>query len=154
LDCTRQRFEQERQPAVIKRAGELISGVTAGRYQSVFATKGLNAVELNEGELGRKPLSHWSRGTKEQFYLAMRLAFIEDYCSQEHLEPLPVVMDDVLVHSDGYQRLETASAMIAAFAEKYQVLYFTCRPGDAKVLSQVAPAARRLRLERGKIITV
>ena len=153
LDYTRERFEQERQPAVIKRAGELMRDVTAGRYQSVFATKGLNAVELNEGELGRKPLSHWSRGTREQFYLALRLAFIEDYCSQEHLEPLPVVMDDVLVHADGYHRLEAAGAMIAAFAEKYQVLYFTCRPGDAKVLSQAAPAAHRLRLERGKIIT-
>lgn len=153
LDSTRERFEQERQPAVIKRAGELMSNVTAGRYQSVFATKGLNAVELDEGEHGRKPLSRWSRGTREQFYLALRLAFIEDYCSQAHLEPLPVVIDDVLVHADGYQRLEAASAMIAQFAEKYQVLYFTCRPGDAKVLSQVAPAARRLRLERGKIVT-
>jgi len=153
LDSTRERFEQERQPAVIKRAGELMSRVTAGRYQSVFATKGLNAVELDEGELGRKPLSRWSRGTREQFYLALRLAFIEDYCSQAHLEPLPVVMDDVLVHADGYQRLAAASAMIAQFAEKYQVLYFTCRPGDAKVLSQAALAAKRFQLERGKFVT-
>jgi uncharacterized protein YhaN len=152
LDCTRERFEQERQPAVIKRAGELMSNVTAGRYQAVLASRGLNAVELDEGEQGRKPLSRWSRGTKEQFYLALRLAFIEDYCSQEHLEPLPVVMDDVLVHSDGYQRLATTSAMIAAFAEKYQVLYFTCRPGDADVLSQAAPSAKRYKLERGKFI--
>ncbi|MEO6906278.1 MAG: hypothetical protein ABI210_00155, partial [Abditibacteriaceae bacterium] len=99
LDCTRERFEQERQPAVIKRAGELMNDVTAGRYQTVLASRGLNTVELDEGEHGRKPLSRWSRGTKEQFYLALRLAFIEDYCSQEHLESLPVVMDDVLVHS-------------------------------------------------------
>lgn len=150
LDSTRERFERERQPAVIQRAGELMKLVTAGRYQSVLASRGLDAVELDEGELGRKPLSRWSRGTKEQFYLALRLAFIEDYCSQTHLEPLPVVMDDVLVHSDGYQRLDSASEMIANFAEKYQVLYFTCRPGDADVLSQAAPTAKRFRLERGK----
>jgi uncharacterized protein YhaN len=112
----------------------------------------LDKVELDEGEQGRKPLSRWSRGTKEQFYVALRLAFIEDYCSQAHLEPLPVVMDDVLVHSDGYHRLAAASTMIAAFAEKYQVLYFTCRPDDAKVLSQAAPAARRFQLERGKFV--
>jgi uncharacterized protein YhaN len=61
-------------------------------------------------------------------------------------------MDDVLVHSDGYQRLATTSAMIAAFAEKYQVLYFTCRPGDADMLSQAAPSAKRYKLERGKFI--
>jgi len=154
LDSTRERFEQERQPAVIKRAGELMSGVTLGRYKSVLASRGLNAVELDEGERGRKPLSRWSRGTKEQFYLALRLAFIEDYCSQAHLEPLPVVMDDVLVHSDGYHRLASASEMIAEFAERYQVLYFTCRPGDAEALSQAAPTARRFQLERDSSIKV
>lgn len=146
LEQTRARFEKERQPAVIKRAGALMRDVTAGRYQAVLASGKLNSVELDEGERGRKPLSHWSHGTKEQFYLALRLAFIEDYCSQGNLEPLPVVMDDVLVHADGYHRLAAASSMIAKFAEKYQVLYFTCRPGDADVLSKAAPAARRFRL--------
>ena len=152
LDCTRERFELERQPAVIKHAGELMREVTNGRYQSVLATRGLSAVELDEGEHGRKPLSRWSRGTKEQFYLALRLAFIEDYCSQAHLEPLPVVMDDVLVHSDGYNRLAAASAMIANFAEKYQVLYFTCRPGDAEVLSAASPNVKRFRLQEKTIV--
>jgi len=146
LDDTRLRFEKERQPAVIKRAGELMHNVTAGRYQAVLTSANLSSVELDEGEHGRKPLAHWSRGTKEQFYLALRLAFIEDYCQQGHQEPLPVVMDDVLVHSDGYHRLAAASAMIAAFAEQYQVLYFTCRPGDADILNEAAPTARRFRL--------
>jgi uncharacterized protein YhaN len=152
LEYTRARFEKERQPAVIKRAGELMSDVTAGRYQAVIALNGLDKVELDSGERGRKSLSRWSRGTREQFYLALRLAFIENYCSAEHLEPLPVIMDDVLVHADGYHRLAAAGAMIAAFAEKYQVLYFTCRPGDAEVLCAAAPAARRFRLEAGKVV--
>jgi len=152
LDDTRRRFEKERQPAVIKRAGALMQNVTDGRYQAVLTSGKLQSVELDEGERGRKPLSHWSRGTKEQFYLALRLAFIEDYCNQGHQEPLPVVMDDVLVHADGYQRLEAASAMIAAFAEKYQVLYFTCRPGDADVLSKASPAAQRFRLGSSKVL--
>jgi uncharacterized protein YhaN len=153
LEHTRARFEKERQPAVIKRAGELMSDVTAGRYQAVIALNGLDKVELDCGELGRKPLSRWSRGTREQFYLALRLAFIENYCSAEHLEPLPVIMDDVLVHADGYHRLAAAGAMIAAFAEKYQVLYFTCRPGDAEVLCAASPGAKRFRLQ-GKSIEV
>jgi uncharacterized protein YhaN len=152
LDCARARFERERQPAVIKRAGALMQGVSAGRYRAVLATGGLNTLELDEGEERRKPLSHWSRGTKEQVYLALRLAFIEDYCSRENTVALPVVMDDVLVHADGYQRLAAASAMIAEFAEKHQVLYFTCRPLDAELLGKASPTAKHFRLEQGAFL--
>ena len=39
-----------------------------------------------------------STGTREQLYLAIRLAYAQHYCREN--EPLPLVMDDVLVNFD------------------------------------------------------
>jgi uncharacterized protein YhaN len=149
LEKTRQRFESQRQPGVIRRAGELMAGMTGGRYRAIVAPSGLERVELEEQDYRRKGVGQWSRGTAEQLYLALRFAFIEDYCANPQVEPLPVVMDDVLVHADGYQRCRRAAEAIAALAQRHQVLYFTCRPADADLLAQVDPGAHRFRLEDG-----
>jgi uncharacterized protein YhaN len=149
LEKTRERFESQRQPGVIRRASQLMAGMTGGRYRAIVAPSGLERVELEAQDYGRKGLGQWSRGTAEQLYLALRFAFIEDYCANPQVEPLPVVMDDVLVHADGYRRLHHAAEAIAALAQRHQVLYFTCRPGDAELLAAVDPAARRFRLEDG-----
>lgn len=114
-----------------------------------MGTDGLSAIRLNEGEGAAKEIELWSRGTREQFYLALRLAFIEDYCRSDNTEPLPVVMDDVLVHADGYSRLRAASELIGEFARNHQVLYFTCRPDDAEILCRAAPVAKHYRLQDG-----
>jgi len=149
LEKTRERFESQRQPGVIRRASELMAGMTGGRYRAIVAPSGLERVELEAQDYGRKGIGQWSRGTAEQLYLALRFAFIEDYCGNPQVEPLPVVMDDVLVHADGYRRLHHAAEAIAALAQRHQVLYFTCRPGDAELLAAVEPGARRFRLEDG-----
>lgn len=149
LEKTRERFESQRQPGVIRRASELMSGMTGGRYRAIVAPSGLERVELEARDYSRKGMGQWSRGTAEQLYLALRFAFIEDYCANPQVEPLPVVMDDVLVHADGYQRLRHAAEAIAALAQRHQVLYFTCRPEDAELLATVEPEARRFRLEDG-----
>ncbi|MGV3722581.1 MAG: AAA family ATPase [Actinomycetota bacterium] len=149
LEKTRERFEGQRQPGVIRRAGEIVHGMTGGRYRSILAPSGLDDVCLEAVDHSRKAAAQWSRGTAEQLYLALRFAFIEDYCSNPLVEPLPVVMDDVLVHADGYQRLRHAAEAIAALAQEHQVLYFTCRPSDAELLAAADPGARRFRLEDG-----
>lgn len=149
LEKTRERFESQRQPGVIRRASEVMAGMTGGRYRAIVAPSGLERVELETQDYGRKGIGQWSRGTAEQLYLALRFAFIEDYCANPQVEPLPVVMDDVLVHADGYQRLRYAAEAIAALAERHQVLYFTCRPGDAELLAQVDPRVQRFRLLDG-----
>ena len=72
-----------------------------------------------------------SRGTAEQLYLALRFGLIEEFA--QHAEPLPVVMDDILVNFDA-DRASRAAAAIADFATRHQVLYFTCHPWTAELL--------------------
>jgi hypothetical protein len=64
-----------------------------------------------------------SRGTLEQIYLALRLAFVE------HLDPggdpLPVFLDEVFVNWDGF-RLNNGIGLLNEMANERQVFIFTC----------------------------
>ena len=63
-----------------------------------------------------------SDGTRDQLFLALRLAYIENYC--EHTAVCPVILDDVLMAFDD----ERTSATLRALQElscKTQVLVFT-----------------------------
>jgi len=118
------RFERENQPAMLRDVGQLFSGLTRGRYV------GLRRKLDEEGTLvlaqanGRsKEPSQLSTGTREQLYLAIRLAYVRHYCRDN--EPLPLVMDDVLVNFDD-DRSEAALDMLIDLTQDIQVIFLTC----------------------------
>lgn len=154
LELTRRRFEKERQPGIIRRAGSVMQQLTGGRYTGIVAPNGLEEVLLEEQDGARKGLTAWSRGTAEQLYLALRFAFVEDYNASHNAEPLPIIMDDVLVHADGYARLPHAANAIAQVARRCQVLYLTCHPEHAALLAAADPEARRFRVNSGQFEAV
>jgi uncharacterized protein YhaN len=80
-------------------------------------------VEHRDGTL--VPLTGLSRGTAEQLYLALRLGLVERFA--EGAEPLPIVMDDILVNFDE-ERAASAARSIEELSSRHQVLYFTCHP--------------------------
>jgi uncharacterized protein YhaN len=63
-----------------------------------------------------------SDGTADQLYLALRLASLEQYL--ENNEPLPFVVDDILLRFDDARALATLN-VLAGLAAKTQVLFFT-----------------------------
>ena len=63
-----------------------------------------------------------SDGTRDQLFLAFRLASLENYAAST--EPLPFVADDILVHFDDERSAATLD-LLARFAETNQVLLFT-----------------------------
>ena len=63
-----------------------------------------------------------SSGTRDQLYLALRLASLEKY--MESAEPMPFIVDDVLVDFDD-ARSQAALNALAELAEKTQVILFT-----------------------------
>ena len=63
-----------------------------------------------------------SEGTRDQLYLALRLAGLEMHLA-EH-EPMPMILDDLLVHFDD-TRARHALAALGRLAGKSQVLLFT-----------------------------
>jgi uncharacterized protein YhaN len=63
-----------------------------------------------------------SDGTADQLYLALRLASLEQYLMAN--EPLPFVVDDILLRFDDDRALATLGVLVE-LAKKTQVLFFT-----------------------------
>jgi uncharacterized protein YhaN len=137
LEETRSRYERERQPDVIRAAEAHFERITAGRYTRIVAPPGDASLRVEtEGGEGRIT-DELSRGTAEQLYLALRFGLVEEFA--RHAEPLPVVMDDILVNFDA-DRATRAAAGIRDLSARHQVLYFTCHPWTAELLD---PDGRR-----------
>ena len=131
LEETRSRYERERQPDVVRAAESHFERITGGRYARIVAPPGASSVRVEtDGGEGRVT-DELSRGTGEQLYLALRFGLIEEFA--RHGEPLPVVMDDILVNFDA-DRAGRAASAIRELASRHQVLYFTCHPWTAELL--------------------
>ena len=137
LEKTRQKFEQERQPSVIRHAQDFFSGVTGQRYNRLYAPIGEQAITVTDATGGSKQPGELSRGTREQLYLALRFGLIREF--GEHSERLPVVVDEALVNFDP-ERARLAAESFAQLAETNQVLVFTCHPSTAEMFSEAAGA--------------
>jgi uncharacterized protein YhaN len=63
-----------------------------------------------------------STGTRDQLYLALRLATLDHYL--ESAEPLPFIVDDILIQFDD-DRSRATLAALADFSDRTQVILFT-----------------------------
>jgi uncharacterized protein YhaN len=63
-----------------------------------------------------------SEGARDQLYLALRLATLERYL--DHAEPLPFIVDDILVNFDD-ERSAATLKVLAELSRKTQVILFT-----------------------------
>ncbi|NTX63168.1 AAA family ATPase [Myxococcus sp. CA051A] len=125
LGRARRRFEEEQQPRVVQLASEHFALLTEGRYRRVFIPAGdEHELRVSDGERDWDA-AQLSRGTREQLYLAFRLAVVRDF--GETRGALPLIVDDVLVNFDP-GRARSAIHLLARIAEHQQVIAFTCHP--------------------------
>jgi uncharacterized protein YhaN len=109
----------------LNRASELFSRLTLGDHSGLTTGFGdddkpvLVAVRQN-GE--HTQVEGLSDGTRDQLYLALRLAAIEHHV--EVVAPCPVIFDDILINSDD-ARASAALQVISDLAKHTQVLFFT-----------------------------
>ncbi len=144
------RYERERQPGVIREASKFFSAITGDHYKSIVTTldgKDLHVIREDETRLSPMQLS---QGTQEQLYLSMRFGLIREYTS--HQEPLPVIMDDILINFDP-SRASAAAKAIARLSENHQVLFFTCHPETADFLQKAEPGASVYQIRDGAVLT-
>jgi uncharacterized protein YhaN len=99
--------------------------MTGGRYIRIIVPLGETRLQIEPTEGPPLTTDQLSRGTAEQLYLAMRLAFVREYA--KHAGPLPLVIDDILVNFDPL-RGRAAILALQAIATTHQVLVFTCHP--------------------------
>ena len=137
LEKTRQKFEQERQPSVIRHAQAFFSSVTGQRYTRLYAPIGEQTITaMDSNGVSRQP-HDLSRGTREQLYLALRFGLIREF--GEHSERLPVVVDEALVNFDP-ERARLAAEAFAELARTNQALVFTCHTSTRDMFAEVAGA--------------
>ena len=118
------RFEREHQPSMLRDVGELFSKLTRGRYVGLHRRLDEQGTLLLAEATGKgKVPDQLSGGTREQLYLAIRLAYARHYCREN--EPLPLVMDDVLVNFDD-ERSDAALDVLTELGKDIQLVFLTC----------------------------
>jgi uncharacterized protein YhaN len=78
-----------------------------------------------------------SDGTRDQLYLALRLASLEHHAKRG--EPMPLVLDDILIHFDD-DRARAALAALGEMAASTQVLFFTHHARLLELAREAVPA--------------
>ncbi|MBI2918913.1 MAG: AAA family ATPase [Chloroflexi bacterium] len=128
-------YEREHQPEVIKAAAGYFAGITEGRYPRLLVPAGEQRLLVESGTGEQKAVGQLSRATAEQLYLAMRLGLVTHMSKSG--EPLPVIMDDVLVNFDPERSRKTCEAFVQV-SRRHQVLVFTCHPETVEAVRQAS----------------
>ena len=133
MEEARRFYERERRPGVIKEAERFFTHITRDCYTHVLAPLDQEDL-LVEDRIGRqKGMEGLSRGTAEQLYLALRMGLIREFGRKA--EPLPVIMDDILVNFDS-ERAECAAEALGELARDHQVILLTCHQPSVELLQQ------------------
>ncbi|MBS1103294.1 AAA family ATPase [Gluconobacter sp. Dm-62] len=121
--------EQGRQKAhgpLMSRAGDLFSRLTLGRYDGLATedegSDGLVLAGSRPGNTTLVPVHAMSEGTRDQLYLALRLASVEQ--ALDRGLRLPFLADDLFVTFDE-ERTAAGLKILSEISEKTQVLFFT-----------------------------
>jgi len=145
LEETRLAVARDHQPPVLRDASHWLSRLTDGRYTSITTTIDEARLEVHERDGAVWKPERLSRGTREQVFLALRLALVRDL--QRHGVQLPVVMDDALVNFDD-DRARSAARVLVDFVSdqpgERQMLVFTCHAHVAEIFADARATVRSL----------
>ena len=113
------------QPDVMQRASTYVSTLTEERYTRIEWREDddrlvVYAADRADPQPVGAPIS---RGTRDQIYLALRMALV-DHLDAGH-EPLPMCLDEVLVNWDTARR-QAGYRLLRAWEDTRQVFLFTC----------------------------
>lgn len=139
--ATADELERTYQPPTLAAASRYLERMTLGRYDRVWTPFGESRLLVNghsgfegDGKSSSFRVEQLSRGTREQVFLALRLALVA-HLADDGVE-LPFVLDDVLVNFDR-DRTEAAVDTLIDFArEGRQVLCLTCHEHVAEMFEQ------------------
>ena len=121
LDKAKLELQRRFAPRISRRAQELFSELTGGRYQRISLGEDLAVSTAAEGEDTLRGSLWRSDGTVDQLYLALRLAVAEELTPDA-----PLVLDDAFVRFDDC-RLAQAMQILKETSQSKQVILFTCQ---------------------------
>ncbi len=120
-----EQYKEKAQGPVLAGASEYFNKLTCGAFDGLRADYDESGQEVLVGARpggGTLLVDAMSEGTRDQLYLALRLGTL-DYWSEKH-EPIPFIVDDVLLTSDD-ARAKAALEVLSQISDRNQVLFFT-----------------------------
>ena len=118
-------------PQLTELAADYLSRLTDGAYTTLVLEHDLGASLYAPNNPASRDAAYFSGGTKDQLYLAVRLAVSQMLCPGT-----PLILDDALVRFDD-SRLKAALQVLQQEAESRQVLLFTCQSRESDVLGSL-----------------
>ncbi len=119
-----QAYRERHQGPVLRRASEIFARITRGSFGGLV----MDYEDDRQMLLGQRPdgvrlaVRGMSQGARDQLFLALRLAAIEEHLRER--ETVPIVIDDLLVQFDD-DRAAATLEVLAELARRTQVLFFT-----------------------------
>lgn len=120
-----ERFRKENQGPLLEKSGQVFKQMTRNAFDGL-------AAEFNDADVpvmvGRRangstvPVDGMSEGSRDQLYLALRLAAMDRYL-EEH-EPMPLILDDLLITFDN-DRTKAILPQLADISGRTQIFLFT-----------------------------
>ncbi len=120
-----ERFRKENQGPLLEKSGRVFQSITRGNFSGLGADFSAADVPVLVGlRQDEKPVSieGMSDGTRDQLFLALRLAALDRYL--EVHEPMPLILDDLLITFDN-ERTRAILPQFAGLAKRTQIFLFT-----------------------------
>ena len=141
-------YRERNQGPILTRASQRFHDLTLGRYTGLDTDMDEKDVPLILAKTkggGSIDLAKLSIGTRDQLYLALRLAALEHFVQRRG--SLPLTLDDLFVHFDD-ERTEAGLKVLQGLSAHVQVLLFTHHESVAAQAQAVLPppGVRILRL--------
>jgi len=118
-------YRKRHQGPLVTRAGEVFGRLTLGAFKGLapdWEDDDRPVLIGIRADDERVRVEHLSDGTRDQLYLALRLASLEMHVGQN--EPMPFVVDDVLINFDD-DRARAGLEVLGELSKKTQVILFT-----------------------------
>jgi len=136
-----ERYREQNQGPLIQRASELFQGLTLDSFCGIKTDyRGNNdkavllGLRTEDNEL--IPTNGMSDGTRDQLYLALRLASLERFFEKKCT--LPLILDDVLINFDD-ERSKATLSVLGELSKKTQILFLTHHPHLVTLAKKAVP---------------
>jgi len=120
-----ERFRKENQGPLLAKSGQIFQSITRGAFSGLGAEFNADDIPILVGlrsDQSSVPVGGMSDGSRDQLYLALRLAALDRYIEQH--EPMPLILDDLLITFDD-DRTIAILPQLATLAQRTQIFLFT-----------------------------
>jgi uncharacterized protein YhaN len=130
-------YRNQNQDPIIQRASDLFARLTLQSFAglTVDYDEKDQPVLMGARENGDKvAIEGMSDGTTDQLYLSLRVASIEKYVNEN--EPIPLIVDDILVHFDDIRSKETLKILLD-LSKQNQIIFFTHHARLVEIMREI-----------------